>query len=489
MINLKAQELDTKVLLNSLNQTQNDSIKCQLLKLLFSIESDPVLRFDYNKNREAIALSKQELGLSPTLKNYYTKNLAAVYNNYGVWYSLMGDYNRSIDYYQKSILIKEKDLHDTLSIQNSLMSIAVNYKSTGQVKKALEVIYKSLKISKHYHDVLGEANALNHIAIIYSEMGDDLKAIENCKIALNKISETNDFRRKAEILNNIGVYYYNLNLTDSASRYWKIVLKIFEDNNDRDGLANILSNIGITYKLRGDYKKAEEHYLKGEEIYKTLPDRHNYPILLIDFSELYVLKKDYLNALVKAKKAEQFLQQQGNLFETSKVYFLLYTVYKYNGDSKQSLKYFEKYILLNDSLKSEENHKSAIRSQLKYEYEKRAAADSVTHAKSTEIKNAELAKQSAEIKAKKNQQYGLFGGLALVLVFTGFMYNRFKVTQKQKDIIESQKLIVEQQKFLVEGKQKEILDSIRYAQKIQKAHLVSESMIWKWMLRVNKFDK
>jgi hypothetical protein len=45
---------------------------------------------------------------------------------------------------------------------------------------------------------------------------------------------------------------------------------------------------------------------------------------------------------------------------------------------------------------------------------------------------AELAKQKAEISAKKNQQYALFGGLGLVLVFAGFMYNRFKITQKQK---------------------------------------------------------
>src|SRR6185503_8437456 len=98
---------------------------------------------------------------------------------------------------------------------------------------------------------------------------------------------------------------------------------------------------------------------------------------------------------------------------------------------------------------------------LKYEYEKQAAADSVAHAKETDIKNAELAQQKAEIKAKRNQQYALYGGLALVIIFAGFMYNRFKVTQKQKTIIEHQKEIVEEQKKIVDEKQKEVLDSIR----------------------------
>jgi hypothetical protein len=54
------------------------------------------------------------------------------------------------------------------------------------------------------------------------------------------------------------------------------------------------------------------------------------------------------------------------------------------------------------------------------------------------------------------------------------MYNRFKITQKQKVIIEEQKKVVEEQKHLVEEKQLEILDSIHYAKRIQNAHLPSE---------------
>ena len=222
---------------------------------------------------------------------------------------------------------------------------------------------------------------------------------------------------------------------------------------------------------------AEKHYLKGEEIYTTLPDKRNYPILLIDLSELYILKKDLPKALEKAKKAEQLLEMQGSIYETSNVYYLLYDLYKKLNDSKQSLVYFEKYILLNDSLKSENNRKSAIRSQLKYEYEKQAAADSVSRAKETDIKNAELTRQKAELNAKKIQQYALFGGLFVVCVFGVFMYNRFKVTQKQKTIIEQQKGVVEEQKKLVEEKQKEILDSIHYAKRIQLAQIPSEKRV------------
>jgi hypothetical protein len=61
------------------------------------------------------------------------------------------------------------------------------------------------------------------------------------------------------------------------------------------------------------------------------------------------------------------------------------------------------------------------------------------------------------------------------------MFNRFQIAKKQKTIIEEQKTLVEKQKELVDQKQKEILDSIRYAKRIQLALLPSENYIIKKM--------
>ena len=57
------------------------------------------------------------------------------------------------------------------------------------------------------------------------------------------------------------------------------------------------------------------------------------------------------------------------------------------------------------------------------------------------------------------------------------MFNRFRATKKQKKVIEEQKLIVENQKHIVDEKQKEILDSIRYAKRIQQSLLPTEKYI------------
>ncbi|HYG53442.1 MAG TPA: hypothetical protein VD905_21285 [Flavobacteriales bacterium] len=59
------------------------------------------------------------------------------------------------------------------------------------------------------------------------------------------------------------------------------------------------------------------------------------------------------------------------------------------------------------------------------------------------------------------------------------MYNRFRVTRKQKHVIE-------EQKGLVELKQKEVMDSIHYAKRIQQALLPTEKSVTKKLKDLKK---
>ena len=65
-----------------------------------------------------------------------------------------------------------------------------------------------------------------------------------------------------------------------------------------------------------------------------------------------------------------------------------------------------------------------------------------------------------------------------MVVFLLFVFNRLRLTKKQKQVIQDQKQAVEQQKKVVEEahqaleeKNKEIMDSITYAKRIQSAIL------------------
>ena len=99
------------------------------------------------------------------------------------------------------------------------------------------------------------------------------------------------------------------------------------------------------------------------------------------------------------------------------------------------------------------------------DFERQTTADSVRTADEKKIMEAQL-------EQARTRSYALYGGLALVLLFAMIMFNRFRVTRKQK-------VIIEQQKHLVEEKQKEILDSIVYAKRIQQSLMPTEKYIEK----------
>jgi serine phosphatase RsbU (regulator of sigma subunit) len=90
---------------------------------------------------------------------------------------------------------------------------------------------------------------------------------------------------------------------------------------------------------------------------------------------------------------------------------------------------------------------------------------------------AESKKSKMEVLHQKQQGYFLYGGLALALLFGAFIFNRFQATSKQKRVIEAQKEKVDDAFEELEEKNREIMDSINYAKRIQNAILPSAKSV------------
>jgi serine phosphatase RsbU (regulator of sigma subunit) len=142
------------------------------------------------------------------------------------------------------------------------------------------------------------------------------------------------------------------------------------------------------------------------------------------------------------------------------------------------------------------------RSRIEGDFKQKQTALKAEQLRKEAIAKAEQEKKEVLAKEEKAKQrlilLSVSLGLFLVFVFALFMYNRYKLTQKQKSIIEKQKEevdnqrlladsrrviaekqkeIIENQKHLVEEKQKEILDSINYAKRIQLTLLANEQFL------------
>jgi hypothetical protein len=109
---------------------------------------------------------------------------------------------------------------------------------------------------------------------------------------------------------------------------------------------------------------------------------------------------------------------------------------------------------------------------MQYTYEKKEL-----EAKAEQDKKDAIAK--AELKQKEKERNYFIAGFGLVVVLALFILRGYK--QKQK----ANKLILAQ-KHLVDEKQREILDSIHYAKRIQTALLPNEKYIKRKLSQLNK---
>ncbi|HWY33822.1 MAG TPA: hypothetical protein VNX68_04205 [Nitrosopumilaceae archaeon] len=129
---------------------------------------------------------------------------------------------------------------------------------------------------------------------------------------------------------------------------------------------------------------------------------------------------------------------------------------------------------LTDSIFNSENSKQLGDLKTKFEVEKKEAELKVK----SEAEQDKL--KAIALEESKRQQvliYTVAGILLVVIVFFLFLYKRFHITQKQKKLIEKQKVFVDEAYHQLHEKNKEVMDSIHYAKRIQRALITSEKYI------------
>ncbi len=120
---------------------------------------------------------------------------------------------------------------------------------------------------------------------------------------------------------------------------------------------------------------------------------------------------------------------------------------------------------MKDSLYTEDRQTAIAEIQTKYDTEKK---DNVIL-----LLNKDKALQDSELQKNQMQRNGFIIGFALALILVIFIFRGFKQKQKANQLLEEKNATIEIQKGMVEVKNKEILDSINYAQLIQQAVLPS----------------
>ncbi|MDW8296092.1 MAG: tetratricopeptide repeat protein [Raineya sp.] len=364
---------------------------------------------------------------------------------------------------------------------------ASTYNLLGLIEKevsnfaiAIEYFFKALKINEQIADMQGQSNNFGNIGHVYFEQKDFNKASKYYQKAL-EIAEKYELANVTNHLISLGNVEMSLKKYETAEKYFFRALDILEKREDFYTMGACYNSIAENYESQNKLYQALEYYQKSLKIAQDIENQYAVMINLNSIGGIYLKLQNYplaeyfLTRSLKIAKEISALENERDIQEN------LAQLYEKTQRPYLALQALQRHLHLKDSLSQTENIKAFLQKELQYNYEKQKLADSLKNAQEITIKNSEIARQQAEIRAKKNEQIALFGGLFSALLLAGVLYNRFRITNRQKRIIEKQKQevetqknIVELQKAEIEHKNQSILDSIRYAQRIQNALLPND---------------
>lgn len=381
----------------------------------------------------AMYFAKKGLLIAKLVNNKFEE--ASSENEIGIQYHIKMKYDLALSQYLKAIKLYEATSH--LNRKASIKAIASTYQNIGKIyhdqsryQMALKYFTIAIENNKKVNNLKGLANLYNNVAIIYSTINENLKSIPYHLKSLEIKQKLDDSLGIGTTFGGLAVVYFNLKQYDKAIEYNAKKIGIDERHGNEYNLEYTYNNIGGCYLALKDYEKAKDCYQKGIE----LATSHQ------------------------------------NYYGLSDLYFNQSDLYEKLGDYKKAFEYNRLYTQSKDSLFKIESTEKLLELETQYETEK----------KELQIKNQSFEIEAQEKQNKQKSLIILFGTLALVGTgfFAAMAFINFKKAKKANIIIENQKMEVElkneevtHQKDLVEEKQKEIIDSINYAKRIQQAVL------------------
>lgn len=413
---------------NLINTAKTDSAKIEtIIQISFVLCK--------NNPEQAITLARRGLELSDNIGS--EKGRGVCISNISLGFYYMGDYNKALYYQQKALDIKEK------------------IKDTAQI-----------------------AISLNNIANIYDDLGNYKKALDYYKRSIALMYQTNHKKGVASLLNNIGLMFSNLQQYDSAIYYFDRSYIANKELSNYEGLGMVFTNLAGIYFAEGKYTKCIEYDTKALEVRKKTNDQFQIASTLNNLGNDHCRNNEPNKAIDFHTRALLLGQSLGAKEVIKSAYDGLAETYLAIGNYKQAYVYSDKFNHIKDSIFNEENSRNLNEMAVKYET-KRKEQQNIILQKENEL----------SVKTIKQQQvttYYIISALVGLLFFSFFVYRAYRQKQKaneiitaQKNEVEKQKAIIEEQKHIVDEHQKEILDSIHYAKRIQRALLPTEKYISK----------
>ncbi|PCH68281.1 MAG: hypothetical protein COC01_04150 [Bacteroidetes bacterium] len=315
--------------------------------------------------------------------------------------------------------------------------------------------------------------SFQNIGTIYHEQTKYSLALEHYKKALIIFEKYRDKHKIAVTSSNIGAVYANIGENELANTYYIKSLEIKKELGDKVGQAYTFNNIGKSYAMQDKNEKAIEFHMKALNIQMSISDKSGESFSLMSIGNLNFKQGEITLALEYLKRSLKLSLEIGAKKEVQLSYRSISLIYDRINDYQNAYKYHKLYTGTKDSLFNETSSKQLTEMQTKYETEKKENEINLL------TKEKEI--QDLEINKNKTVQVALISVLVLVSLLGFLIHNRYRIKTKSNELLSEKNNELEQSREeiraqnvelgqinqLLDNKNKNITNSINYAQRIQ----------------------
>ena len=378
----------------------------------------------------ALILANKALKQSQILK--FEDGEASSLNTIGWVHFQKGEYNKAIDFIQKSLNIYLKNGNEN-GVFTSYFNISSIYIKQGAYPEALKYLLKTLPLIEKFPTHEQVTGIYKNLGIVYREMDDYEKAIDYFNRAIQINVKNNNLHLAADIKTSLGILYSQMGRPADALREYESAYRIYKKENNLQSQSLIRENEGDLYYNLEDYTKALDLFLEAKKGYERLGSLPDLAYISMEIAKVQTAQKKYDLAIQTLKEGLEFSSQTNAKNYELNLHQQLAETYEAAQYFDLALKSYKDYQILKDSIQSD-NQVSQL-SRLRTEFE-------------TEQKDQQIRLLNTEKSLQKAESFRrLLIAVAfalLVILLAGFIYVRTKLFKKEKLLAEHKQQETEQ---------------------------------------------
>lgn len=335
----------------------------------------------------------------------------------------------SIDYYTKG-LEAAKAIKDTVHVVVSLKSISLCHDRMGNYNKATKIGLQAISLCEMIHEPQMLADLRLDIATHLFQNKDFDKSIELAQKTIPFYQATNDKLYEAFAYKNIGMGFSAKKDSLNTILYFDKCLALRKELKDPAGLAESYGQYANFWFNRKNYSKSLAAAKEADFWIQKSQFRGMDGGLAAILGAALCKTGSFQAGKAKLEFALNYAKEHKNLKDESQIYYKLYQVHKSANIPIKTLEYYEKHIVLKDSIYTKEKQESINELNIKYE----------------------TAKKDKELAATKHQQkVDSLTNTLIILVLLGLMATGFALLLRnrgQRKLLKQNNQLLEQDKEL-----------------------------------------